>query len=392
MNSNEKRNRILGVLFGGAVGDAIGLHTEFLTAKNAIQFYGNHPTFTLPPTNMLLDQHRTKWFPGEWTDDTDQMLLILLAWLRNARPGPTVSVCDFANRLRIWTSQGLMCLNKLPVDIGQTVGTVVFDDDFLEKPVEVANKVWEHSNRYLAANGAVMRTSICGLVSNNVDEVIQFSFQMASVTHADRRCLISCGIISGLIASLVNGRQYNQTLIEDIISTTITAVDTFQAWTPASNTDPFMEGPEKYCFVDDLVQLKVDDGSKIGYTYLCLGTALWALKKVVNGQSYKDVITELTMAGGDADTNCAVAGALIGSYLGYKELPEDWVSGLANGDWLMSKGEAVCSILQVSDKPYDPLSDKDTLPDGGHRLLTETELQIRMQKFIGEQYARMQRQ
>jgi len=37
---------------------------------------------------------------------------------------------------------------------------------------------------------------------------------------------------------------------------------------------------------------------------------------------------------GDADTNGAVAGALLGCKLGASELPDSWRDGLKHKDWL----------------------------------------------------------
>jgi ADP-ribosylglycohydrolase len=36
---------------------------------------------------------------------------------------------------------------------------------------------------------------------------------------------------------------------------------------------------------------------------------------------FEELIVNLIMEGGDADTNAAVAGALLGAYLGYANLP-----------------------------------------------------------------------
>lgn len=38
--------------------------------------------------------------------------------------------------------------------------------------------------------------------------------------------------------------------------------------------------------------------------------------------------------GGDADTNCAVAGALLGCKLGVSKIPDSWLKGLCHKEWL----------------------------------------------------------
>ena len=48
-----------------------------------------------------------------------------------------------------------------------------------------------------------------------------------------------------------------------------------------------------------------------------------------------DIIAE----GGDTDTNGAVAGALMGARMGYRALPETWVTGLMNKELLEERIE-----------------------------------------------------
>ena len=74
----------------------------------------------------------------------------------------------------------------------------------------------------------------------------------------------------------------------------------------------------------ELRDLALDDRKTIGFTFKCLGSGLWALKQ--EGESpelFRRVMNELILAGGDADTNGAVAGALLGCRLGFSQLPSD---------------------------------------------------------------------
>jgi ADP-ribosylglycohydrolase len=69
-------NRIRGCIVGGALGDAIGLFTEFMDCLECQAQYGIGPKFKLvPPTprgfqRMLMDQHRASFEEGSWTDGT----------------------------------------------------------------------------------------------------------------------------------------------------------------------------------------------------------------------------------------------------------------------------------------------------------------------------------
>lgn len=66
---------------------------------------------------MLTTHHQ-----NAWTDDTDHALLILLSYLHH--DGKEVSSRDLAERLKIWVDQGLLCLERPPLGLGRTVGSV----------------------------------------------------------------------------------------------------------------------------------------------------------------------------------------------------------------------------------------------------------------------------
>ena len=69
-------DRVRGALFGAALGDAAGLATEFLSAAQAKEFYGSEADFR-PGRAVFPDEHRMMWCPGDWTDDTDQQVLMM---------------------------------------------------------------------------------------------------------------------------------------------------------------------------------------------------------------------------------------------------------------------------------------------------------------------------
>jgi ADP-ribosylglycohydrolase len=52
---------------------------------------------------------------------------------------------------------------------------------------------------------------------------------------------------------------------------------------------------------------------------------------------FEELIVNFIMEGGDADTNAAVAGAVLGTYIGYANLPSHWTLGLEHKEWLMAK-------------------------------------------------------
>ena len=55
----------------------------------------------------------------------------------------------------------------------------------------------------MAANGAVMRTPVVGaLLFKDQGKLYKAAINVAGVTHADPRCLVSCTIASALVAAV----------------------------------------------------------------------------------------------------------------------------------------------------------------------------------------------
>lgn len=197
-------DRIVGTVVGSALGDAVGLYTEFLTAGQARAAYPSGEFSLLPnATPFKRDFHRLKHRNGEWTDDTDHSLLILLSCLHNGRPDPK----DFAARLRVWVEQGLRALDTAPLGLGRTVGSVVRDDDFLDNPYKVAADRWRQGGYNVAANGSLMRTHPLGLAMLYETEAYTFetAARFSAVTHVDPRCVTACMIGTALVRGLVRG-------------------------------------------------------------------------------------------------------------------------------------------------------------------------------------------
>ena len=90
--------------------------------------------------------------------------------------------------------------------------------------------------------------------------------------------------------------------------------------------------------------LKLDEQGKLGYTLKTMSAALWAFNHATDFQSgLKSVIEQ----GGDADTNGAVAGALLGLKFGFDRIPKDLVDNLVGKEDLIKKTESFIESLAL---------------------------------------------
>jgi hypothetical protein len=114
-----------------------------------------------------------------------------------------------------------------------------------------------------------------------------------------------------------------------------------------------------------------------------LGAGLCALRLAIRSSSswsFESSITQLAMFGGDADTNCAFAGALLGAYGGYEKLPPTWRDGLRHGAWLKSKCEQACIDFGLVEGQYDGKGDVENAVDAGKGLLTPDQVSAASRK------------
>ncbi|KAH6844768.1 ADP-ribosylglycohydrolase-domain-containing protein [Chaetomium sp. MPI-CAGE-AT-0009] len=428
-------DRIAGVLIGSALGDAIGLYTEFLSAATAAAAY---PTakFTLgggpghspaTPTPFKLDLHRAPKHPGDWTDDTDHALLVLLAFLHTARsPGGAVSGFEFglgsgsgsdgdgggkggtskggegtlplplplptqqalAARLRVWVSQGFRPLETMPLGLGRLVSSVVASAGFDAEPERVAREYWERTGRRVAPNGSLMRTHPLGVIClfRAEEEAFEIAATLSRVTHFDPRCVLACVLGTGLVRALARGEVVVE---EDVDAVMGRALKWFQATQQEADKVDSEELWRHIGAGGGLDDLKLDEQAAIGYVYKTLGSGVvllrMAIRRLVASKNgllgrtllFEQLITDLIMRGGDADTNACFAGALLGAYLSYSALPDHWKHGLKHGEWLLSKSAALCQVLGVKDGFYAGAEDKDTDPLGGKPAISQEEMEGR---------------
>lgn len=183
--------------------------------------------------------------------------------------------------------------------------------EYTEKPQQAAKFIWRMSGKENAANGAVMRTAVIGLLKENVAQTAE---DVCKLTHYDSRCISSCVIISEIISRLIwHGEQLSYQSIIDL----------------GNRYDLRTAEYVKRAYQKDIAALKLDEPASIGYTLKTLGAALWCL---FHSESFEDGLLSVVNEGGDADTNAAVACAVLGAKFGYDQIPTKYVNGLIQKD------------------------------------------------------------
>jgi len=286
-------------MLGLACGNLLGLPNEFKRAPPA------EPVTDIDPAELA----------RPWDDDLAQAALLAEALLHAGGFHPL----DFGARLVHWgrtNGRGMGSQTRMVLELlGRGLA-----------PLAAGRHVWESSDRQAAGNGGVMRVAPVGLRHHDAPaELLRVAELATAVTHCDPRCTHSASAVAAAVAALLHGGSARTAALQ--------ALDAL----PGAD-------PEFRRVVDALPRLSLDDlpirSGGIGYTLTCAAVGLWAAEQA---GSLEETLLAVTNAAGDADTNGAVAGALLGARSGVEALPERWLARVRNRRELEHLADALVS-------------------------------------------------
>ena len=186
---------------------------------------------------------------------------------------------------------------------------------------EAARKVYEVNDR-IAPNGAVMRCAPVALAHSEDPRALVANSAIASVvTHYAATCQWSCILINSVIAHFIHGAEPN---ISEIYAATIDdgAPDMLaQADLDGIPSDVFAAVKTGRPLPDSCDWLRQNQ-RMIGHTLLATQVGLWCATTPLG---FEQALVAAVSAGGDTDTNGAVAGAVLGARYGASEIPNRWL-------------------------------------------------------------------
>ena len=147
----------------------------------------------------------------------------------------------------------------------------------------------------------------------DVEKLIRVSTQQAAITHADERCTWGAAAVNLAARELLHGNRY---FVEEVLHRLADRAP--RALLEAIRRVPWEEEGA----------LPITVAREAGYVVHCVEIAFWC---AVHRPSLEDALISLAEAGGDTDTNAAVAGALLGARDGETAIPPRWRDQLVNG-------------------------------------------------------------
>ena len=302
--AGNDKNKILGTLYGVCVGDALGSRYEFLEAYKAIDKLNEDMKNNKLP---LLGGGPFNFQPGQISDDGEMTLSLL----HSISTIGHYDQKDIAQKYLEW-------FNTKPIDYGKTIEKALFT----REPSKNSTDMIENSqklNQTSLSNGVLMRCSPIGIMALQIKKAAlkEIVNQECDLTHPNPivkdAVFIYCLAIKYAIMGMKKDELYNK-LLNDITQPRVRII-----------LLDAMQIPEPTYLIDrnnKEIYVPTDDKEFQGYLGVALQNTFY---EFLHNDNYYDSMINIIKRGGDTDTNCAIAGGLLGAYYGLNNIPKEWL-------------------------------------------------------------------
>lgn len=295
-------NQIKSVLFGVAIGDALGVPVEFKSRAQLAH---------APITEMR--GYGTHHQPaGTFSDDSS------LAFCLAEAISTGFDLHTVAEHFISWYKEGFWTPHGEVFDIGITTATAINKLMCGTEPEHAGGK-----DAYSNGNGALMRIAPLLFYLKPFDPVARFHLvhQVGSMTHGHIRSTIACYYYLEFARLLQEGQLPAEAYVH------------LQQTLPAFLAAQSVEADEIALFdrllKQDIAALSEEDIRSSGYVLHTLEASVWCL---LTTHSYPEAVLKAVNLGEDTDTTGAVTGGLAGLWYGLENIPTDWMAVLARKD------------------------------------------------------------
>jgi ADP-ribosylglycohydrolase len=287
------------VLFGVAVGDALGVPVEFRSREeikeNPVTGMTGYGTYRQPP--------------GTWSDDSSLTFCLAEALTQD------FNLNIIGENFVQWLCQGYWSARKTVFDVGITTQVAINRIAKGTAP-ELAGGAGENDN----GNGSLMRIAplLFYLSDKPIDQRYAITHNVSAITHRHIRAVIACFYYLEFARQVWEGKDkfeayaHLQTTIPSYLSTRPVPFEEIEVF------NRLLKG--------NIAALTDDYIYSGGYVLHTLEASIWCL---LNTTGYKEAVLKAVNLGGDTDTTAAVTGGLAGLLYGFDNIPQNWVAQIA---------------------------------------------------------------
>jgi len=307
--------KIKSVLFGVAIGDALGVPVEFKSRenirKNPVNDMIGYGTYNLPA--------------GTFSDDSS-LTFCLAEALTN-----TFDLANIAQNFVKWLYSNYWTPRGSVFDVGITTRLAIDRIVRGDRP-DLAGSIDSTSN----GNGSLMRIAplLFYLLDKPINERFEITKQVSSITHGHIRSIIACFYYLEFARQLAEQRDKFE-----IYSNLKTEVSDY--------LNSISINPKEIELFDrilkhDIHTVSEDKIYSSGYVLHTLEASIWCLLTTDN---FKDAVLKAVNLGDDSDTTGAVTGGLAGLLYGFDNIPNEWVKQLAKQEEIANLAERMSDRL-----------------------------------------------
>lgn len=294
------RSRILGALWGGVIGDALGVPVEFVDrtslAADPVRGMRGYGTWNQPP--------------GTWSDDTSMTVATVSVLMEHGFD--EIQLLDAWND---WREKGKWTAHGHRFDIGGVTNSALADWARHRDP-ERCGRTDKASN----GNGSLMRAMPISLWQN-VKNMKEIARDASALTHGHEISLACCQWHAELVQRILAGMSWAD------------ACDAATAIVAGAHPDALLA-------LDlDMTSRPRSSVKSTGYVVDTLDAAVWCIWQAlaINGSDrdrFEHAVLTAVNLGGDTDTVGTVTGGLAGLLWGIHAVPTCWIVECARHEWL----------------------------------------------------------
>jgi len=300
------------VLYGVAIGDALGVPVEFLYRDEVRKI--NIQNMEGTDSNF---KYGTRWGDmtpkGSWSDDTAMTLASVDALCETGYEPST-----FMENYLFWLKDGKYSSLDYAFGLGGCCAKAINNYRF-NKDAYNCGCTGERDN----GNGALMRISpVClALLNSNydMDEKVKILDTLGGITHAHPISKLANFIYLLFMEKAIETKDKN------IAFNYIINYD-YEKYYDIETIDKYSDILNK-----KILKLKDIEEKRNGYV---IDTLEGVIFSIMNNNNFRDSVLCSINLGYDTDTLAAITGSLAAILYGYENIPKEWINDLKNKDYL----------------------------------------------------------
>jgi len=307
--------KIKSMLFGIAIGDALGVPFEFKSRESLIE----------NPVKDMVGYGVHNKPPGTFSDDSSLTFSLVESLIDG------YDLDDIALNIVKWYDEAFWSADGEVFSVGRTTRSSIYN---LKNGVDPTLSGGSHE--FSNGNGSLMKIAplVFILIFKPIAERFQIIDEVSAITHGHIRTVIACFYFLEFLRHLLLGNYDKHEIYHKLQEEIPDFLFTYFKDIYSHDKKDLELNLEEISFFNRLLKENIYelDKSKIksgGYVIDTLEAGIWCLLTTNN---YHDAVLQAVNLGGDTDTTASVCGALASVLYGFDEIPNKWVEKLLRSE------------------------------------------------------------